>query len=48
VEIDVADVKPTLVSWATVGVMATTFIVFFRWFFSRFKVPGISDFFLSL
>ena len=46
--IDVADVKPSLLSWITVGVMASTFIVFMRWFFSKYKVPGISDLFISL
>lgn len=47
-DIDVADVKPSVLSWATVGIMATTFIVFFRWFFSKYTVPGLSDLFISL
>lgn len=47
-EIDTADVKPTLLSWATVGIMSVTFIVFFRWLFSKVRVPGLSDFFVSL
>jgi hypothetical protein len=47
-DIDVADIKPTVLSWTVVGLMATTFIVFFRWLFSKFRVPGLSDLFISL
>lgn len=47
-ELNVAEIKPSVLSWTVIGLSATTFIVFFRWLFSRVKIPGVSDFFLSL
>lgn len=46
--VDVADVKPSLLSWMVVGIMATTFIIFFRFLFGKWQVPGLSPLFASL
>lgn len=43
--LDFAEVKPTLLNWAVVGMMAVTFIAFFKFFFAVFGVPGLSDLF---
>lgn len=44
-ELDMADVKPSVISWVIVGIMAVTFIVFGKWLFTKYRVPGISDIF---
>lgn len=41
--LDMADVKPTLISWVIVGLMAVTFIVFAKWAANRFPIPGLSQ-----
>lgn len=46
-EIDVADVKPTFLSWITVGVMAVTFIVFMKYLTAKYNVPGLTAFFAA-
>jgi hypothetical protein len=46
--LDFAEVKPTLLNWAVVGMMAVTFISFFKFFFSMIGVPGLSDLFNSI
>ena len=40
---DMADVKPTIVSWFVVGLMAITFIVGAKMFVSRFHIPGLTE-----
>lgn len=40
--LDFAEVKPTLLNWAVVGMMAVTFISFFKFFFGMVQVPGLS------
>lgn len=35
-DLDFADVKPTVLSWLTVGVMAVTFIVLLKWLVTAF------------
>lgn len=40
---DFADVKPSVVSWLIVGLMAVTFIVFMKWVLMRYPVTGLSD-----
>jgi hypothetical protein len=40
---DMADVKPTVVSWFVVGLMAITFIVAAKMFVSRFNIPGLTE-----
>lgn len=43
VSIDFADVKPSVLSWVIVGIMAVTFITFAKWLMTRYPVPGLSD-----
>lgn len=39
---DMADVKPSLMSWLIVGLMATTFIVAGKYASSKWAIPGFS------
>lgn len=41
---DFAQVAPTVLNWATVGIMAVTFIVFMKFILAKFPLPGISTF----
>jgi len=41
--LDFADVKPSLLSWVIVGLMAVTFIVVAKWAVNKWKLPGITD-----
>ncbi len=41
--LDFADVKPSVLSWIIVGLMAVTFIAFFKFVFTKYPVPGIAD-----
>ena len=43
--VDVADVRPSLLSWATVGVMAVTFIAFMKFILAKWPIPGVSSVF---
>lgn len=47
-KLDLADVKPSVLSWVIVGLMAVTFIVFFKYAFTRWHVPGLSEVFQSV
>jgi len=47
-EIDFAEVKPSVLNWVIVGLMAATFIVFGKWVFTRYPIRGVSDFFNAL
>jgi len=47
-DLDMADIKPTLLSWLLVGLMASTFIVFAKYVFTRWKVPGVTDIFMAV
>jgi hypothetical protein len=42
---DMADVKPSVVSWMIVGIMAVTFIVFMKYLTAKYPVPGLTPFF---
>ena len=42
---DFADVKPSLVNVILVGLMASIFIVFSKWVFTKYPVSGITEFF---
>jgi hypothetical protein len=42
-DLDMADLKPSLFSWLVVGLMAVTFIVAAKYIFNRWKVPGVTD-----
>lgn len=46
-DVDMADVKPTFLSWITVGVMAVTFIVFMKYLTAKYQVPGLTQFFAA-
>lgn len=46
--IDFSNVKPNLLNWVTIGLMAVTFISFFKYVFAVMNVPGFSELFASL
>lgn len=46
--IDMADVKPSLLSWALVGIMATTFIALMKYLLAKYPVPGLNTLFASV
>lgn len=37
-----ANVKPSVISWITVGLMAVTFIVVAKWATTKFPIPGVT------
>lgn len=41
--LDMADVKPSVQSFLTVGIMALLFIALAKVLMARWKVPGLSD-----
>lgn len=46
---DFADVKPSLLNWAVVGLMAVTFISFWKYVLARFNIGfGIGELFASI
>jgi len=45
---DFADIKPSLWNWMVNGLMAVTFILFWKWFFTAFHIGGFSDAFASI
>lgn len=47
-KLDFADVKPSLLSWLVVGIMAATFIAFFKFIFNKYRVPGLTEVFNSV
>jgi hypothetical protein len=40
--LDFADLKPSILNWILVGLMAVTFIAFFKWFSTRYSIPGLT------
>lgn len=46
--LDFADVKPGVLSWVVVGLLAVTFILFGKWATQKFRVPGVSDAFAAV
>lgn len=40
---DMADVKPSVLSWLIVGLMAVSFIVVAKWATTKWNVAGISQ-----
>lgn len=44
-ELDFEHVYPSLLNWGVVGLMAVTFIAFFKWVFGKYSVPGLTDLF---
>jgi hypothetical protein len=43
--VDFSHVYPTLLNWGVVGLMAVTFIAFFKWMTQKYNIPGLSDLF---
>ncbi len=41
--LDFADVKPSVLSWLIVGLMAITFIAFFKFLMAKYPIPGLSQ-----
>ncbi len=46
--LDFADVKPSVLSWATVGIMATTFIVLMKFILAKWPIGPLSTFFAAV
>jgi hypothetical protein len=44
---DMADVKPSVMSWMIVGIMAVTFIVLMKFLTEKYYVPGLSEVFAA-
>lgn len=42
-ELAMSDVKPTVLSFVTVTIMAVTGIVLLKWFVSKYPIPGLSE-----
>jgi len=42
-KLDMADVKPTVLNWFIVGLMAVSFIVLMKYAMSRWPVPGLAE-----
>lgn len=42
-EIDFADIRPGLFNWMVGGLLAVTFIVFWKWALNRWRVPGFTE-----
>ena len=45
--LDLADVKPSPLSWVVVGLMSVTFIVFMKYVTEKYYVPGLSEVFAA-
>lgn len=45
--LDLADIKPSVVNWMMVGLMALTFIVVGKWIMTKWPIPGLSTLFLA-
>lgn len=45
IELEMADTRPSIISFLTVGLMASGFIVLGKWLFNDHAVPGVTDFF---
>jgi len=44
---DPADVKPSVLNWVIVGLMAVTFIAFMKLATTKWYIPGLSELFAS-
>ena len=42
-ELELADVRPSLLSWLVVTLMAITGIVFAKWLMAKFPIPGLES-----
>ena len=43
VDLDMADVKPTVLSWVVVTLLAVTGIAMLKWLMRRYPIPGLVD-----
>lgn len=43
-DFDMADVRPSVMSWIVVGIMAVTFIVVAKYLLNRYPISGITEF----
>lgn len=43
-----ADVKPSILNWVIVGLLAATFIVFMKFVTTKWTIPGLSEFFKAV
>jgi hypothetical protein len=41
-DIELSDVRPSLLSWLVVTLMAITGITFFKWLMAKFPIPGLA------
>jgi hypothetical protein len=49
VTLDFADVKPSLLNWTVVGLMAVTFISFWKFILAKFNIGfGLGELFASI
>ncbi len=42
-DLDMADVKPSVLSWIVVGLMAVTFIAVVKYATTKWYVPGLTE-----
>ena len=42
-DLDMSDVKPSVVSFVTVTLMAVTGIVLLKWLVSKWPIPGVAE-----
>lgn len=40
--LEFANVYPSVLNWAVVGLMAVTFLAFFKFFLGKFPIPGVT------
>lgn len=46
--LDLADVRPSVLSWLLVGLMSVTFISAMKFLLAKFPLPGASDLVASI
>lgn len=46
--VDPADLRPSVMNWMVTGIMVVTFILFWKWALARLRVPGLSEAFASI
>jgi hypothetical protein len=47
-ELDPADVRPSILNWVVVGLMAITFIAVFKFILAKWPIPGLSPLVTSI
>ncbi len=46
--LEMADVKPSVLNFVIVGLIAVTFVVLGKFLFTRYHVPGVSELFQAV